>query len=91
MVVMKHEIEFEQNGNSFKHTATLVVKGEDSTQTAMAKTVGLPLGIAAVLILKGVITCKGLHIPVSKEIYQPVLAELAQHGIQFTEVKEQLL
>jgi saccharopine dehydrogenase (NADP+, L-glutamate forming) len=56
----------------------------------MAKTVGLPLGIAAKLILKGVIRTKGLHIPISKEIYEPVLAELEQHGIRFLEQNEQL-
>ena len=91
MVVMKHEIEFEQNQNQFKHTSTLVIKGEDNQRTAMAKTVGLPLGIAAKLILKGIINSKGLHIPIRKEIYEPVLAELARQGIQFHDEKEQIL
>jgi len=51
----------------------------------MAKTVGLPLGIAAKLILQEKITLKGLHIPVSQEIYEPVLAELEKMGIHFEE------
>jgi saccharopine dehydrogenase (NADP+, L-glutamate forming) len=49
----------------------------------MAKTVGLPLGIAAKLILKGQIKLKGLHIPTHKEIYEPVLKELEDAGIKF--------
>jgi saccharopine dehydrogenase (NADP+, L-glutamate forming) len=51
----------------------------------MAKTVGLPLGIAAKLILNNTIQLKGLHIPTSKEIYEPVLKELGQYGISFVE------
>lgn len=56
----------------------------------MAKTVGLPLGIAAKAILNGVINAKGLHIPVLKEIYEPVLEELALRGILFTERNESI-
>ena len=51
----------------------------------MAKTVGLPLGIAAKLILDGTITTTGLHIPIVKEIYEPVLKELEQYDIKFNE------
>jgi saccharopine dehydrogenase (NADP+, L-glutamate forming) len=51
----------------------------------MAQTVGLPLAIAAKLILNGKLGLKGLHIPVNKEVYGPVLDELKQHGIQFKE------
>ncbi len=85
MVVMKHEIEYLLDQNLYKHTSTLVAKGNDASHTAMAATVGLPLGIAAQLILKGTIGCKGLHIPIAKEIYEPVLAALQDQGISFTE------
>jgi hypothetical protein len=54
----------------------------------MAKTVGLPLGIAAKLILNGTITTKGLHIPVLPEIYQPVLAALKEQQIVFNEITQ---
>ena len=63
--------------------STLIVKGEDSLHTAMARTVGLPLGIAAKLILEGKIVLSGLHIPILPEIYDPVLAELEKEGICF--------
>jgi hypothetical protein len=52
--------------------------------------VGLPLGIAAKLILNETIKTRGLHIPVLKEIYNPVLLELEEHGIQFEETNKLL-
>jgi saccharopine dehydrogenase-like NADP-dependent oxidoreductase len=65
--------------------STLVVHGDDHLQTAMAKTVGLPLGIAAIFILEGKIRLKGLHIPILPAIYEPVLKALAEQGIRFAE------
>ncbi len=85
MIVMLHEFEFELEGKNNILKSCLVVKGEDSLRTAMAKTVGLPLGIAAKLILNETIKLKGLHIPTTKEIYLPVLDELEKAGIVFTE------
>ncbi|HMK03160.1 MAG TPA: saccharopine dehydrogenase C-terminal domain-containing protein, partial [Ferruginibacter sp.] len=85
MIVMLHEFEYILDGKNKVLKSCLVVKGEDSLRTAMAKTVGLPLGIAAKLILNETIKLKGLHIPTVKEIYEPVLAELENAGIRFTE------
>jgi len=76
MIVMMHEIKFRVQNSESIVKSLLVVKGEDSVRTAMAKTVGLPLGIATKLILNGAIKLKGLHIPTQKEIYEPVLNEL---------------
>lgn len=84
-VVMLHEIEFTKKDKVYKQQGFLSLKGKDREQTAMAKTVGLPLGIAAKLILNGTINLKGLHIPILPEIYLEVLKELAQHGICFKE------
>lgn len=85
MIVMLHELEYEINGKPQFINSSLVVKGKDSVRTAMAQTVGMPLGIAAKLILLGKIKLKGLHIPVSAEIYEPVLKELGDGGIIFHE------
>lgn len=85
MIVMLHEIEYELNGEKKKTSSCLIVKGEDQQRTAMAKTVGLPLGIAAKLILEGKISVTGLHIPVIPEIYEPVLEELEANNIKFVE------
>ena len=85
MVIMLHEIEFSINGKNKQTRSCLIVKGHDKTHTAMAKTVGLPLGIAAKLILEGKIKETGLHIPVVPSIYEPVLEALKVQGITFIE------
>ncbi len=87
MIVMLHEIEYELEGKKEEVRSCLIVKGEDQKRTAMAKTVGLPLGIAAKLILQDKIRLRGLHIPVLPEIYEPVLAELERHQIKFKETQ----
>jgi saccharopine dehydrogenase-like NADP-dependent oxidoreductase len=88
MIIMLHEIEYSRNGENKKTRSCLIVKGEDQVHTAMAKTVGLPLGIAAKLILEDKIKLSGLHIPVIPEIYEPVLQELEFHRIKFNEATE---
>jgi saccharopine dehydrogenase-like NADP-dependent oxidoreductase len=85
MIVMQHEIEYELSTEKHQVISSLVVYGKDSIHTAMAKTVGLPLGIAAKLILNGSINLSGIHLPIIKEIYEPVLKELATNGILFNE------
>jgi saccharopine dehydrogenase-like NADP-dependent oxidoreductase len=91
MIIMLHEMEFTRENEKYKSTSTLVLNGEDDVHTAMAKTVGLPLGVAAKLILNGTIAVKGLHIPVAKEIYEPVLKELEAHGIIFNENRQEVV
>jgi saccharopine dehydrogenase (NADP+, L-glutamate forming) len=85
MIVMLHEIDYEINGLSRTVNSSLIVKGDDHIRTAMAKTVGLPLGIAATLILDGKIKETGLHIPIIPSIYEPVLSELKKLNIAFQE------
>lgn len=85
MIVMLHEFEYRLGEKDTSVRSSLVVKGENSLHTAMAKTVGLPLAIAVRLILNGQIQLRGLHIPTVREIYEPVLKELALHNIKFHE------
>lgn len=85
MIVMLHEINYKENGIRKSVHSSLIVKGSDEQHTAMAKTVGLPLGIAASLLLQGKIHCKGLQIPILPEIYEPVLKALSLQGIRFQE------
>ena len=51
----------------------------------MAKTVGLPVAIAALKILNEEITTPGVQIPIAKEVYEPILKELEDYGIVFKE------
>ena len=85
MIVMLHEIDYVLEGITHSIKSSLIVKGEDATHTAMAKTVGLPLGIAAKLLLLEQLPCRGLRLPTTREIYDPVLKELAKEGIVFNE------
>ena len=85
MIVMLHEIDYTDKAGAHTLKSSLIVKGQDSIHTAMAKTVGLPLGIAATLILQNKITVRGLHIPVIPEVYEPVLDELETLGVKFNE------
>jgi saccharopine dehydrogenase (NADP+, L-glutamate forming) len=87
MIVMQHQFEYILNGVQKKLHSSLVVKGDDTLNTAMAKTVGLPLGIATKLILQERIKMAGVHMPTSKEIYEPILAELGLMGISFEEIE----
>ncbi|MBI2282701.1 MAG: saccharopine dehydrogenase NADP-binding domain-containing protein [Bacteroidetes bacterium] len=85
LVVMLHELGYEMDGAHYQVSSSLVVTGEDHIRTAMAKTVGLPLGIAATLLLEGQIRETGLHIPIIPAIYEPVLQKLQEQGIVFHE------
>ncbi len=80
-VVMWHRFRFLKQGKEQEIQAYLTAKGDNEIHTAMAKTVGLPLGIAAKLLVQGRIKQRGVVIPVSSEIYEPVLSELGEMGI----------
>lgn len=84
-IVMWHRFTFTLQGNAGEIQASLVATGLDDRYTAMAKTVGLPLGIAAKLIASGRIRQKGVIIPITPEFYHPVLSELATFGITLNE------
>jgi saccharopine dehydrogenase-like NADP-dependent oxidoreductase len=85
MIVMLHEIGYSIAGEKREVISQLVVKGEDQVRTAMAKTVGLPLAMAAILLLQNKITLRGLQIPTHREIYEPVMLALKNEGIVFSE------
>ena len=86
MIVMYHEFGYETSlGENKKIISTMVCKGIDDTYTAMAKTVGLPLAISSILLLNNKINPTGVHTPIDKEIYNPVLKELEANGINFEE------
>jgi len=85
MIVMYHKIGYELNGEKKQIDSTMICIGDDQTYTAMAKTVGLPLAIAALKILKGTISTPGVQMPIEEEVYAPILKELEENGIVFDE------
>ncbi|SNR69964.1 Saccharopine dehydrogenase, NADP-dependent [Lutibacter agarilyticus] len=87
MIVMQHLFGYELNGEKKQIVSSMVCIGDDQVYTAMAKTVGLPVAIATLKILNGEIKKPGVQIPIKKEVYEPILEELKENGIVFTEKK----
>ena len=85
LIVMWHRFGYQIAGQRKSFISHLTVAGENEIETAMARTVGLPLGIAAKLLLEGKIKQRGVIIPTAKEIYDPLLAELNAFGISLIE------
>lgn len=85
MIVMQHKFGYHYKGEDKQIESSLVVIGDDQTYTAMAKTVGLPVAIATLKILNGEIKTPGVQIPITKEVYEPILKELEDYGIKFIE------
>ncbi len=85
MIIMYHKFGYELNGEKKQIDSHMVLTGEDQTHTAMAKTVGLPVAMAAIKILNKEITTPGVQRPIKKEVYEPILEELKNHGITFKE------
>lgn len=85
MIVMYHKFGYELNEEKRQIDSKMVCIGDDQTYTAMAKTVGLPVAIAALLILNGKITTPGVQLPINKEVYLPILEELESYGVVFYE------
>ncbi|KQC32612.1 saccharopine dehydrogenase [Nonlabens sp. YIK11] len=85
MIVMYHKFGYELDGEKKQIDSTMVCLGDGDRQTAMAKTVGLPVAMAALAILNGTIKTYGVQIPISKEVYEPILSELQEYGIRFRE------
>ncbi len=87
MIVMWHKVLSLEPGEEQEREwhAYMVVKGDRAPYTAMAKTVGLPVAMAAKLIACGTFTKPGVHMPVDPALYNPILDELEDYGITFTE------
>lgn len=87
MIVMYHKFGFELNGVKKQIESKMVCLGDDQTYTAMAKTVGLPVAMATLQILNDNITTPGVQLPINREVYLPILKELEEYGVVFTETE----
>ena len=85
MIVMQHLFEYSLNQRDYRLKSSLVLRGKDQVNTAMSMTVGLPVAIATELILDQKINYTGVHIPIHKEIYLPILERLKDFGIDFVD------
>ncbi len=82
MVVLQHQFTSENiQGKTEIRESTLILEGDIGGYSAMAKTVGTPAAIAVDLILTGEINRKGVILPMTKDIYEPIIIALEQQGI----------
>jgi len=91
MIVMYHKFGYELNGEKKQIDSKMVILGDDQTFTAMSKTVGLPVAIATLQILNGKIKTPGVQLPITKEVYNPILKELEDYGVIFNETEVEYL
>ncbi|XP_042323447.1 alpha-aminoadipic semialdehyde synthase, mitochondrial isoform X1 [Sceloporus undulatus] len=85
MIVMRNEIGLKHpSGHLEDKYVSLVVYGDDKGYSAMAKTVGYPTAIAAKMVLDGEINSKGMVIPLTKNIYGPILQRIQAEGISYS-------
>ena len=85
MIVMYHKFGYELNDERKQIDATMVSVGSDQVNTAMAKNVGLPVAMATLRILNKQITTPGVQLPITAEVYEPILKEMEEYGITFKE------
>jgi saccharopine dehydrogenase-like NADP-dependent oxidoreductase len=90
LIVMQHQFEYTRAGEEGvkKILSSLEIVGQDDHHTAMALTVGLPLAITVKNFLSGQFELAGVQIPIRPEIYEPMLRELEEYNIRFSEVVE---
>jgi saccharopine dehydrogenase-like NADP-dependent oxidoreductase len=85
LIILYHSFIAEYKDKKELITSTLMDTGIPDGDSAMSRTVSLPAAIAAAMLLEGKIKIRGVHIPVQPEIYDPVLKELQELGINFNE------
>lgn len=86
MVVMWHKfVYYDADGKLHEKQSSMHCIGESDIYSAMAKTVSLPVAIAARFICEGNIQEKGVVVPMHSSIYQPVLEELTKFDIKIQE------
>ncbi len=83
MVLMYHELTYLKNGKNITLKSHLAIEGKSGYQTAISSTVGLPLAIGVKLLFNNKIKETGVVLPVKESMYNPILEELKDYGIEF--------
>jgi saccharopine dehydrogenase (NADP+, L-glutamate forming) len=87
MVLLQHRFEIEhQDGKKETRTSTLCDYGDPKGYSAMARLVGVPCGVACLMVMDGRISDKGVLAPVNWKLAEPLLVELKKNwGIELVE------
>ncbi|MCK4663366.1 MAG: saccharopine dehydrogenase NADP-binding domain-containing protein [Bacteroidales bacterium] len=84
MIIVYDEVIAEFPDRKEKRTSSLMMEGIPNGESAMTRAVSLPAAIAAKLILEGKVTSRGVVMPMTPEIYKPVLEEMKTFGFEFS-------
>jgi alpha-aminoadipic semialdehyde synthase len=92
IVILHHEIITKSAAAPYEelHTSSLITRGTKEF-SAMARTVGLPVAIAALNVLDGKVHVRGVVGPNDESIREPVLAGLEEVGLAMIETSSRLL
>lgn len=85
MVIMLHSFLIEKADGTKEVIKSHMLNFATEQDTSIARTVALPAAIAVKMILEEKIKDTGVHIPIAKTIYEPVLNELKTLGISMEE------
>jgi len=85
LIVMQHIFNYSVKNKNYCIKSSFAFEGKDKHHSAMATTVGLPLAIAVKMIMQQKINLKGVVVPTIAEVYEPIMTELKDFGITFTE------
>ncbi|KAF9887991.1 hypothetical protein FE257_009380 [Aspergillus nanangensis] len=87
LVMLQHKFGIEHKDGSLEtRTSTLCEYGVPGGYSAMAKTVGVPCGVAVTLVLDGTINKKGVISPMTMDICAPLIKTLKEdYGIEMIE------
>ena len=86
MLILRHRFEVENRNHTTETiTSTLIDYGIPHGDSAMARTVSLPLAVGIKLMAEEKINLTGVQIPIKKEIYVPVLNGIEELGIEMVE------
>ena len=83
IVVMYHSFIYKENNHFKKKESFMKIEGKNNLETAMSKTVGLPIALLIELIIKKNLEFKGVFLPFDDIIYNPLLSKLEDNGITF--------
>ena len=83
IVVMYHSFIYKENNNFKRKESFMKIEGKNNLETAMSKTVGLPIALLIELIIKKNLEFKGVFLPFDEIIYNPLLSKLEDNGITF--------
>lgn len=84
MLILKHSFEIEYPGDGWRETRESVMLDfgmQPKGHSSMARTVSLPLAVAIRALIEGRISKRGVVRPIDREIYAPILNEVADLGI----------